>query len=60
MRLPMSFFDSQPSGRLLNRFTKDTEAVDIQILVRATSAACCLCEPALCTLHHPLNLHTIF
>ena len=60
MRLPMSFFDSQPSGRLLNRFTKDTESVDIQILVRATSAACCLGEPALCTLHPPLYPHMVF
>ena len=26
MRLPLSFFSSQPTGRLLNRFARDTEA----------------------------------
>ncbi len=27
----MGFYDSQPTGRLLNRLTKDTESVDLQV-----------------------------
>ena len=33
MVAPMIFFESNPSGRIVNRFTKDTEALDFQILM---------------------------
>lgn len=41
VRLPMSFFDSQPTGRLLNRFTKDVESVDMNVAQAVDSFLTC-------------------
>ena len=45
-RLPMSFFESQPTGRLLNRFTNDTEKVDTAISSSLNSALACVVSAA--------------
>ncbi|KDD75553.1 hypothetical protein H632_c620p0, partial [Helicosporidium sp. ATCC 50920] len=41
LRLPQSFFDSQPMGRLLNRFTRDVEAVDTTLAQVVSSFLVC-------------------
>lgn len=42
LRLPMSFFDSQPVGRLVNRFSRDVEALDVKLGDVVLSCSNCL------------------
>jgi ATP-binding cassette, subfamily C (CFTR/MRP), member 2 len=46
LALPMAFFDTQPSGRLMNRFTRDVEALDINLNDTISSFVMCFANVA--------------
>ena len=43
LRAPMSFFDTTPSGQILNRFTADMKSIDEQLISQLSGALSLLC-----------------
>ena len=46
LRSPMSFFDTTPVGRILNRLSKDIEVVDMRLPMNFRYFAMCLTQVA--------------
>ena len=44
MRSPMSFFDTNPTGRIVNRFSADIDKIDLTIPFILSDFLWCLCE----------------
>jgi len=68
LRAPMSFFDSTPTGRIMNRFSKDIDVVDSQLprslhswvvcalSVMATIAVICYSTPIFLVVVLPMSV----